>query len=535
MKCPKCQFEVSEGSNFCNNCAHPFQSTEQAPSIDLNKPHSYTPKFLADKILTSRSAMEGERKRVTVLFADVAGFTSISEKLDPEEVHQIMDGCFKILMDEIHNHQGTINQFTGDGVMAIFGAPLAIENHAQNACQAALSIQSAIKSYSTKLATKFGLDFKMRIGLNSGPVIVGSIGDDLRMDYTAIGDTTNLASRMEGMADPGTTLVSQATYNRVHRNFKFEPLGKIDIKGKAESLDAYKLVDHIEKTGAAMDRQIFSEMVGREKELDKLELQIMKVINGDGSVVNIIGEAGIGKSRLVSELRNRDVMKRVTLLEGRAISIGRNLSFHPIINLLKHWAHIKEEDTATTAISKMETAIRSVCPEDTNEIFPFVATLMGMKLSGRHAERMKGIEGEALEKLIFKNVRNLLVKSTDLAPLVIVTEDLHWADTSSIELLESLFSLAETQRILFINVFRPNHPETGDRIIETVKEKLHVFYVEINLQPLNEHLSEMLITNIVNKMGLQHAVINQIIQRAGGNPFFIEEVVRSFIDEGGSG
>ena len=241
MKCPKCKSEVSEGSNFCNNCAHPLQEPEIPPPIDFTRPHSYTPKFLADKILTTRSAMEGERKRVTVLFADVAGFTSMSEKLDPEEVHQIMDGCFKILMDEIHNHQGTINQFTGDGVMALFGAPVAIENHAQNACQAALSIQSAIKKYSEDLKTKFGLDFKMRIGLNTGPVIVGSIGDDL-----ADGLYRHRRYGQSGIPDGGQWqnratywLVSDITYKRVmHQFLNLSRLGKVTVKGKEAPLDA---------------------------------------------------------------------------------------------------------------------------------------------------------------------------------------------------------------------------------------------------------------------------------------------------------
>ena len=303
MKCPKCQRENPEDASFCNGCAYPLKTLEQTPPIDFTRPHSYTPKFLADKILTTRSAMEGERKRVTVLFADVAGFTSMSEKLDPEEVHQIMDGCFKILMDEIHNHQGTINQFTGDGVMALFGAPVAIENHAQNACQAALSIQNAMKRYSEELNKKYNFEFKMRIGLNTGPVIVGSIGDDLRMDYTAIGDTTNLAARMESMSEPGSILVSPITYKRGSQFFKFEPLGKVTLKGKEEPLDAYKLVGKIERPCSGLERQIFSEMVGRDNELNKLGLQVAKAIDGEGSVVNIIGEAGIGKSRLIAELK----------------------------------------------------------------------------------------------------------------------------------------------------------------------------------------------------------------------------------------
>ncbi len=182
------------GSKFCNECGHDLGRPKEALPVDYDQPQSYTPKHLADKILTTRSSVEGERKLVTVLFADVANYTSMSEKLDPEEVHQIMDGCFKILMDEIHRYEGTINQFTGDGIMALFGAPVAHEDHAQRACHAALAIQRALEGYSDNLEKRLGLAFRMRVGLNSGPVVVGSIGDDLRMDYTAVGDTTNLAA-----------------------------------------------------------------------------------------------------------------------------------------------------------------------------------------------------------------------------------------------------------------------------------------------------------------------------------------------------
>jgi len=533
MKCPKCQHDNRSEAKFCDQCAFPLQVRGKKPLIECSRPHSYTPKFLADKILTTRIAMEGERKRVTVLFADVANYTAMAEKLDPEQVHQVMDGCFKILMDEIHRFEGTINQFTGDGVMALFGAPLALENHAQSACRAALSIQTGLKKYSEELKNKNGFEFKMRIGLNSGPVIVGAIGDDLRMDYTAIGDTTNLAARMESLAKPGSILISPHTYKRVEKQFEFNDLGKFDIKGKENALEAYELIkEKIDRPRLGLERQILSEMVGRDKELNKLELQINKAINGEGSVVNIIGEAGIGKSRLIAELKNREVLKRLSFFEGRAVSVGRNLSFHPIISLLKDWARIREEDDAAAVFYKLENAIRAICHEDANEILPFIATLMGMKLAGRHAERVKGIEGEALEKLIFKNVRELLIRSSEKTPLVILVEDLHWADASSIELLESLFKLSEIRRIVFINVFRPNHPETGDRIVASLNEMPSVYCVTIRLEPLTAQLSEMLINNMLNIKGLSHTIIDQIIERSGGNPFFIEEVVRSFIDEG---
>jgi len=273
-------------------------------------------------------------------------------------------------------------------------------------------------------------------------------------------------------------------------------------------------------------------MVGRDKELDRLELQIMKAVNGEGSVVNVIGEAGIGKSRLIAELKERDVIKRVTLLEGRAISIGKNLSFHPIIDLLKQWAGIAEDDSGTAAFDKLEKAIRAVHPEETNEILPFVATLMGMKLTGKHEERVKGIEGEGLEKLILKNVRDLVNKGSELRPTVIIMEDLHWADTSSIELLESLYRLAEKQRIAFVNVFRPGYFDSDDRAVAKVGERLPVYYVGIEIQPLDKDNSETLINNILEIKGLPYLLKTQIVERAGGNPFFIEEVVRSLIDEG---
>jgi class 3 adenylate cyclase len=227
LKCPNCQSEIEAGEKFCGECGLDLTKPSETPSIDYSEPQSYTPKFLADKILTSRSAIEGERKLVTVLFADVANYTSISEKLDPEEAHQVMDGCFKILMDEIHKYEGTINQFTGDGVMALFGAPVAHEDHAQRACYAALAIQGAVTIYGDKVKENHGQDFQMRIGLNSGPVIVGAIGDDLRMDYTAVGDTTNLAARMESMAQPETIFVSENTQRLARDFFEFKSLGHL--------------------------------------------------------------------------------------------------------------------------------------------------------------------------------------------------------------------------------------------------------------------------------------------------------------------
>ena len=324
--------------------------------------------------------------------------------------------------------------------------------------------------------------------------------------------------------------MGEETARRTRGRFAFQDLGAKRVKGKAEPVSVYKLISG-KVAAPAADRQVSSAMVGRDQELNRLELQVIKVVNGEGSVVYIIGEAGIGKSRLIAELRRRDMMTKVVLLEGRAISIGRNLGFHPLIDLLKQWAVISEEDSEDTAFDKLERTIRTIHPEEVGEILPFVATLMGLKLKGKYADRIQGIEGEALEKLIFKNIRELLIKSSERTPTVIVMEDLHWADTSSLLLLESLYRLAEKNRILFINLFRPGYWQGEDQSMDKIGELLPNHYIELYIQPLDQQAGETLIENLLLIKGCP-TLRQQIIERSGGNPFFIEEVVRSLIDDG---
>jgi len=538
MKCPKCQFENPAGAKFCNECGQAIQPPSGASrpvlSFDekLEKIQRYLPTGLTEKILSQKDKIEGELRQVTVMFCDMEKFGLMVQRLGSELSYGIMDQVYEILIHKVHEFDGTVNEMTGDGVMALFGAPIALEDAPQRALWSALSIHNEIAGFSKK-NQQIG-PIKMRIGIHTGPVVVGTLGNDLRVEFKAVGDTVNLASRMEELAEAGTTSVTEDTFKLTDGLFRFANLGKKSVKGKAKALPVYKLLSSkvdVYRPRLGSERMIYSEMVGRDHDLDSLELQVLKAINGEGSIVNIIGEAGIGKSRLLAELKKREVIKRVALFEGRAIAMGRNLSFHPIIGLLKQWASIREDDGEAMAYGKLEAAVKNLYPDEVAEIFPFVGTLMGMQLSGRYANRVEGIEGEALEKLIRKSVRELIIKATELTPLVIVLEDLHWADLSSIELGESLFRLAETHRILFINVFRPGYRETGDRIVETVKEKLSVSLVEIVLEPLNEKMSEALITNMLNINALQHAIIPQIVIRAGGNPFFIEEVARSLIDE----
>ena len=359
LECPDCKAKIPLGKKFCGECGHDLTRPVKPPIINYSEPQSYTPKFLADKILTTRSSIEGERKLVTVLFADVANFTSIAEKLDPEEVHQLMNNCFKILMDEIHTYEGTINQFTGDGIMALFGAPVAHEDHAQRGCYAALSIQRAIGEYGKIIKKDLDIHFKLRIGLNSGPVIVGSIGDDLRMDYTAVGDTTNLAARMESMARPGAVLISEATQRLVRDFFELKSMGKVEVKGKDKPQQAFELMraGEVETRIEAAITKGLTRFIGRKNSMAALMQAFEKTISGAGQVIGIVGEAGVGKSRLLLEFRNFLLPTKFTFLEGRCLHYGGSMAYLPILDMLRSYFKLNETDQELVIKKKMKDKI----------------------------------------------------------------------------------------------------------------------------------------------------------------------------------
>nr|MDJ0804736.1 adenylate/guanylate cyclase domain-containing protein [Desulfobacterales bacterium] len=491
------------------------------------------PQGITQKIISQHEKLEGERRQVTVLFCDMKGFTPLVDGLDSESAYQIMDKVYEILIHSVHEFEGTVNEMTGDGIMALFGAPVAQEDAPQRAVRAAISIHRDIARFNHQDLSIAPL--KMRIGIHTGPVIVGTLGNEQRVQFKAVGDTVNLASRLEQMAEPGTTLVTEETFKQTRHIFRFKAIGKKAIKGKKDPVLVYNVLSakkDIFHSRMGAERLIYSKMVGRHQQLDHLELQLMKVVKGQGSIISIIGEAGIGKSRLAAEMKESAVIKRIFWLEGRAVSIGRHLSFHPIIDLLKQWAQINHDDSDAVAYGKLKIALKRIFPDEFSKRLPFVAALMGIKLYDDEADTVKDIEGEALEKLIIENVRELLIRTSELTPLVVLIEDLHWFDTSSIELLESLFDLAQRHRILFLNIFRPGYMETGERIVASIKAKSSAYYVEIHLERLDERHSNTLIKNMLSHSVLEHNVMQQIITAAGGNPYFIEEIVRSLIDKG---
>ena len=388
MQCPRCRAENREGRRFCGECGLSLSSAciscgflnegsekfcggcgkslgaDPTPAEPrFTSPQSYTPKHLAEKILTSKSSLAGERKQVTVLFVDVSGFTSLSERVDPEEVHRLMSRAFDLMLAEVHRYEGTVNQFLGDGIMALFGAPIAHEDHARRAVHAALGIARALTEYQRELAPR-GISFRARQGLNTGLVVVGSIGSDLRMDYTAVGDTTNVAARLQQVGEPGQVTISDATHRLVRGYFDTRPLGDLHLKGKAETVVAWEVVAAHEgrtRLEVEADRGL-TPLVGRERELGQLLEAFTRARGGQGQVGLVVGDAGIGKSRLLHEFRRR-IGEGVDWREGHCLSFGRAMAFHPLVDLVRRQFAIEETDGDAAIAAKIERGVVDVAED----------------------------------------------------------------------------------------------------------------------------------------------------------------------------
>jgi len=533
LQCPRCSEIIPAGKKFCGECGHELRPVEEfsgdenitqtdgSPSVDYTLPESYTPRFLAEKILTTRSAIEGERKLVTVFFADVAGYTALSEKLDPEEVHGIMDGAFKILMDEIHRFEGTINQFTGDGVMALFGAPLAHEDHAQRACHAALSVQKALVDYGDIIQADTGLDFKMRIGLNSGHVIVGSIGDNLRMDYTAVGDTTNLADRMQGLARPGSVMVSTHTHRLVSNYFEFESLGKVEVKGKEEPQETWELIksgEVITRIGASVSKGL-TRFVGRQNSMAMLNEAFEKAAAGSGQVVGIVGEAGVGKSRLLLEFVNQLPPGGYTALEGQCLHYGSSIPYLPLLDIIKSFFDITEGDREFIVKKKIRDEVSELDEHLENDISP-VLELLSIKAED---DAYNDLAPQAKKEKTFEALRNILIRQSREIPVVLIIEDLHWIDNTTQEFINYFIDWIPGSRILLLLLYRPEYThQWGSKSV----------YTKIGLDQLGLEFSLDLIKAILQESNAAEDLKELILSKAAGNPLFMEEFTQNLVENG---
>jgi class 3 adenylate cyclase/tetratricopeptide (TPR) repeat protein len=477
---------------------------------------------------------DSERRQATVMFADISGFTAMSERMDPEDVTLVMNRCWAMLERIVIDHGGVVDKYIGDCIMAVFGVPHAIENAPKQAVNAAIDIRNRLEQFDQD--ERLPIPLHVHVGINSGLVIAGDVGGRVKRDFTVMGDTVNLAARLKDASATGQIYVGPDTYASTKNDFQYRPLKPLSVKGRTEPVVAYELLSarasiHRPKVGSS-SRMIESAMVGRDRELAQLRHHIEETLGGAGGIVSLIGEAGIGKSRLIAEVEAFDELKGATVLEGRSLSIGQSLSFHPFTDLLRQWASIQEDDDEQQALRKLEAAIGALLPAAAGEVFPFIATLMGMRLGGAHAERIAGIEGEAMEKLIRKSARDLFRTLAASQPLVLIFEDLHWADLSSINLLESLLRLVEDTRVLFIHAFRPDYNDTGQRILRFARATFPTRHLEMHLQPLTDTECDVLIRRLLKVEDLPQPTRTLIAHKAEGNPFCIEEVVRSLIDEG---
>ena len=469
----------------------------------------------------------------TVLFAELPGFAGLSAHLSSKEFNALLKECYEITNSTARLHQGLLSNFSGDSFTTVFiskksGSPTALP-----AIEATSELRERLEIFFSGKKLPVAVGFKA--GIASGEAIVEEFGVADEKHVTVMGEAVGFATRLCDFAEEGQVLVNREVFETAKEQYNFQKLEPLPIRGSKNTLSVFELQGkkrtklHPE---AFSERKIASEMVGRNREMETVEGQIKKLIAGKGSVVNIIGKAGIGKSRLMAEMKIQPLMKKVAIFEGRAQSMGKNLSFHPLVHIIKSWAGITEDDKPAVSSEKLQRSVQRLSPEQANEIFPFIATMMGLPLIGKAKERVAGIEGEALEKLILKNMRDLITAAATVRPLIIIIEDMHWADSSSITFLESLFKLARNQQIMFINVFRPGHEDTGDYILKFLEENFPQDHMNINIEPLAEAESKELIWNLLQKASLPNEINELIIRKTEGNPFFIEEIIRSFIDEG---
>jgi class 3 adenylate cyclase len=494
----------------------------ESVNVPERVPLSYTPKHLADKILTARSALEGERKQVTVLFADTAGFVALARDLDPEVVHEVMDHCFGLLTAEVHRLEGTINQYTGDGVMALFGAPIAHEDSPRRAVHAALGMQRAIQDFGRELQAQRDLRLQMRIGLNTGLVVVGKIGDDLRMDYTAGGDTTNLAARLQQLAEPGTVVISEATHRLVAGFFEMRDLGEHAVKGYMEPVRVYEVLrtrGRRTRLEVAAERGL-TPRVGRDRELTTLLDLFQQAKAGHGQVVSITGEACIGKSRLVLECRRALAAagETVTWLEGQCLSFGQAIPYLPVVDQLRANFGIEEADGEPEIIAKVEDRMRRMGAIDAH--IPAIRYLMAVDPGD---EALTAMEPAARRKQLVDAVLALSLRGAQWRPLILVYEDLHWIDTSTEALLGTLLDAIAGVPLLLLLTYRVGYtPPFGSRS----------FHTTLTLQSLSAADTVAMAGRILGTEHFPAELQPALLEKTEGVPLFVEEVVKTLLDIG---
>jgi len=520
--CSACQEPNPPDQRFCGGCGASLQTPAAAAQMPATDPRTYTPKHLADKILQSKSALEGERKQVTVLFADIQGSMQLATQLDPEQWHELLERYFELLNDAVHRFEGTVNQYTGDGIMALFGAPIAHEDHAQRACYAALQARDRLRVFADELRLSQGLNFSFRIGLNSGDVVVGKIGDDLRMDYTAQGATVGIAQRIEQLAAPGHVYLSGETERLVAGYFQLRPMGETDLKGLTDALPLFEL----EATGSARNRldvaitRGLTRFVGRSAEMQTLDAALARASSGHGQVIGIVGEPGLGKSRLCFEFVERCRQQGLPVFEAHCPAHGKNIPYLPILELFRNYFEIKADDNAAQARKKIAGTLTLLDPA-LQESLPVLFEFMGV---GDPNHPPPPMDVEAKQRQLYELIhRNAHAQDAHGQLTVTLIDDLHWIDAGSDGFVNQLVSAVEGRRALIVLNFRPEY-------VAAFGGKAH--YQQLPLVPLADAALRELLDDLIGGDASVRELTSRIIEWTKGNPFYSEELVSALVESG---
>jgi len=516
--CPACGVELPDRARFCSACGQRVTPPSD-DAVPARPPAAYTPKHLAERILTSRAVLEGERKRVTVLFADVKGSMELLIDRDPEEARALLDPILESMMEAVHHYEGTVNQVMGDGIMALFGAPIAHEDHAVRGCYAALRMQETVWAHAEAMRRTHGVVVQIRIGLNSGEVVVRSIGNDLHMDYTAVGQTIHLGGRMEQLALPGTILVAADTARLAEGHVTLRSLGPIAVRGLPLPVEVYELTGKTpgrSRLHTAAARRL-SRFVGRDLEIEELSRALDLVAAGRGQVVAVIGEPGVGKSRLSYEFAHSDRTRGWRLLEGASVSYGKATSYLPLVDLLRRYFDIADRDQPPEIRDKVAQRIRDLDPA-LEPLLPALLALLDVPDA-----RWERLDPAERRQRTHEALKALIVRESHVRPLILIIEDLHWVDGETQAFLDGLVERLPTARLLLLVTYRPEYRHAWSS---------KTYYSQLRLDLLAPESARALLRGLTGDDPSLEQVKALLTERAGGNPLFLEESVRTLIETG---
>jgi len=528
--CPSCGNAVSPQDKFCMKCGAKLDEAKPAP-IDAAAPtledvhaqsKSWIPDELARKYMTAEQQATGENRPITALFADISGFTPLSAAQSSEAMFQLVQNCFRELVGIVARYEGSISGFRGDGLLALFGAPILHENDAERAILAAMDMRNAMQERQLQVS----------IGINTAMMTVGEIQTQLHREYTAYGTDVNLAKRLQEAAEPGQILVGTGTHRLARRMFDFDTIESLSVRGFQESVAAYivqQVKEHPEKLRGI--EGLRARMIGREREFADLKEAADELMSGRGSIVSVIGEAGIGKSRLVSELKEYLKDKEVAWYEGRSVSIGQTVSYWTFIDILSTYLGLSEGDDSATRASKVIEATRHLFPQTADETLPFLGNLLSIRFGDELDDRLKFASPEQIRHQTLMRLRDLFRTLAEQQPLMIILEDLHWADDLSLDLVSLLMDELANTPLMLLCVYRPEKEHRVWGLGDQARRKCLDRYTELRLNPLSTIESRQLVESLLEIENLPENVRDMVLQKSEGNPFFIEEVIRSLIEQ----